>query len=939
MNLKALLILVCTSASMHYCAGQRLDLSGRWRFSTDSTDIGITQKWYKHSLPGTILLPGSMTTNGLGDDIRLNTPWTGSIVDSSWFFKPEYAAYRKPGHIKVPFWLQPLKYYKGPAWYQRTIHIPAAWKSKHITLFIERSHWETTIWVDDHRAGMEDALGAPDVFDLTTLLTPGEHTLTVRIDNRGLTINPGENSHSITDHTGTNWNGMIGDIHLSAQPSVYLSNLRVYPDADKKKVHVHIVLRNMSGQKDKQRVDLDIRSAGSPAPSLYSISRQVSVAGDSAEIDEDCPLGDHILRWDEFHPNLYSITVALSSGDKQTINFGVRHFSANGNQLTINGHPVFLRGTLNCADFPLTGYPPTDLHAWLALFRKCKAYGLNHMRFHSWCPPEAAFKAADLAGFYLQIECSSWANQDTQIGNGGRLDTYIYQESSRIVQAYGNHPSFCMMAYGNEPSGKHLTAYLTDFVRYWKARDNRRLYTTAAGWPIIPDNDYNSTPEPRIQHWGEGLESIINAHPPRTNYDWHSIISKWPQPTVSHEIGQWCVYPDFKEMTQYTGILKPKNFEIFRDRLAANGLRSLAHSFLMASGKLQVLCYKADIEAALRTPGFGGFQLLGLNDFSGQGTALVGVLNVFWRDKGYITSTGFRKFCDTTVPLVRFPKMIWLNNEVLEAPAEVAHFGTGPLTQAHSSWRIEDETGKVLYRGALSTKSIPVGNGTNLGMIRQPLQSIARPSRLTLTLSVAGKDNSWVIFVYPSSLPPAVKEIVVTQSTDTALAALGKGAKVLLTLKKGSLRPDLGGNIAVGFSSIFWNTAWTHSQPPTTLGILCDPKSPALRAFPTEYYSEWEWWDAMSHSNAILLDSLSRGLKPIVRVIDDWVTARSLGLLFECRVGKGRLLVSGIDLLTDAAQRPEAKQLLYSLEQYMASPDFHPAQNIRPSKLLALSHL
>jgi len=283
--------------------------------------------------------------------------------------------------------------------------------------------------------------------------------------------------------------------------------------------------------------------------------------------------------------------------------------------------------------------------------------------------------------------------------------------------------------------------------------------------------------------------------------------------------------------------------------------------------------------------------------------------------------------------------MIWLNSEVLEAPAEVAHFGTGPLTQAHSSWRIEDETGKVLYRGTLSTESIPVGNGTNLGMILQPLHSIARPSRLTLTLSVAGKDNSWVIFVYPSSLPPAGKEIVVTQSTDTALAALGKGAKVLLTLKKGSLRPDLGGKIAVGFSSIFWNTAWTHGQPPNTLGILCDPKSPALRAFPTEYYSEWEWWDAMSHSNAILLDSLSRGLKPIVRVIDDWVTARSLGLLFECRVGKGRLLVSGIDLLTDAAQRPEAKQLLYSLKQYMASPDFHPTQNVRPSKLLALSHL
>src|SRR5699024_9994610 len=371
---------------------------------------------------------------------------------------------------------------------------------------------------------------------------------------------------------------------------------------------------------------------------------------------------------DEFTTNPYSMKVEIKSdemkdSDKEV--FGMRDFSTKGTQFMINGKPTFLRGTLECATFPKTGYPSTSLDKWLHIFKVCKSYGLNHMRFHSWCPPEEAFEAADQVGFYLQVEASSWENQGATIGDGKPLDQYIYDESNRMVKAYGNHPSFCMMAYGNEPAGKHSVKYLTDFVKYWEAKDSRILYTTGSGWPVVPESDYNSMPAPRIQQWGQGLKSIINGQAPRTNYDWRNIISSYKQPTVSHEIGQWCVYPDFKEIPEYDGVLQAKNFEIFRDRLKNHGMANLADSFLLASGKLQVLCYKADIEAALRTPGFGGVQLLGLHDFPGQGTALVGVLNAFWEDKGYVTGEEYSQFDNSTVPLVRLPKMIYMNNENL----------------------------------------------------------------------------------------------------------------------------------------------------------------------------------------------------------------------------------------------------------------------------------
>jgi len=910
-------------------AGNRIDLSGEWLFQVDSLDEGLGRQWWLRILRDKILLPGSMTTNGKGDEVSTATKWTGNIWNNTWFTDTAYAKYRKPGNVKISFWLQPVKYYVGPAWYQKKVKIEAGWKDHLVKLFLERCHWETTVWIDGRRMGMQNALGAPDEFALGSL-TPGEHTITLRIDNRIKAIDPGADAHSVTDNTQTNWNGVIGKMVLIKKPDIHFADAQVFPDMDKRVVHVKIRLSNISGREATGSLTLSATGINllSSVPTLPVINKKIAIQRDTTDLELDYPLGDHPQAWDEFHPNLYALHLTLSGvngEDTRDIDFGMRAFTAQGQQLMINNRPVFLRGTLECAIFPRTGYPPTDTAAWMRIFRICRSYGLNHMRFHSWCPPEAAFEAADRAGFYLSIECSAWAT----VGDHKPIDQWLYEESNRIVSQFGNHPSFCMMTYGNEPGGNHLKEYLTAFVKYWKAKDRRRLYTTASGWPFIPENDYNCAPEPRIQRWDEGLKSIINRQAPRCDYDWDTLLPTHSIPTVSHEIGQWCVYPDFKEIPEYDGILKPKNFEIFRDKLEEHGMARLADSFLLASGKLQVLCYKADIEAAMRTPRFGGFQLLDLHDFPGQGTALVGVLNPFWEDKGYVTAAAYSRFCNVTVPLVRLTKMIYNNAEELAATVEIAHYGEAPLRDITPVWSLKNAEGNVLFRGQLSRTDIPIGNGFKLGEIKQSLADIKQPGRFILTVDVGGNENSWDLFVYPKILPPVDPSIYVTQQMDSrAQGVLEKGGKVLLTLKKGSVKWDKGGNAGIGFSSIFWNTSWTDGQLPHSLGILCNPQHPALREFPTQYYSNWQWWDAMSHSDAIYLDAVSSSLEPIVRVIDDWFTARPMGLVFECRSGNGRLLVSGIDLISDSEKRPEAKQLLYSLEKYMASDQFAPQTRV-----------
>ncbi len=625
----------------------KIDLSGSWQFTTDSA------RW-----DNTIRLPGSMTSNGLGEDITVSTPWTGGIVDSAYFRSDAYARYRESGHIKVPFWLQPVKYYKGVAWYKKEITVPAGWEQQDIHLFLERCHWETRLWVDDIEVGMQNALGAPHQYDLSDVLRPGKHTLTLRIDNRIKDIDPGENSHSISDHTQGNWNGVVGDMYLQVRPKVNIARTIIYPDISDKSVRVKTILRNR--KKSQATALLALEADGK------RMQKKVTLQPGTNEVDAVLSLGDEIRLWDEFHPNLYQLKVSLTDEEQNTTDsreesFGMRDFKVVDGCITVNNRPVFLRGALDCAAFPKTGYPPTDQEAWKRIFTAFQAHGLNHVRFHSWCPPEAAFCAADEMGLYLEIECSSWANQSTTIGDGRPLDRFIWDESERIVATFGNHPSFCMMMYGNEPAGEGSSAYLSEFVSTWKEQDNRRLYCSSAGWPALPVSDFLSDPAPRIQGWGQGLRSIINAQSPRTDYDWSEYISRFSQPVVSHEIGQWCVYPNLEEISKYDGVMRPANLEIFRETLQKNGMIHLADSFLLASGKLQALCYKADIEAALRTRNFGGFQLLGLNDFPGQGTALVGVLDAFWEEKGYISPEEYRRFCAPTVPLARLPKLIYKN--------------------------------------------------------------------------------------------------------------------------------------------------------------------------------------------------------------------------------------------------------------------------------------
>ncbi len=929
-----LAVLFCL-AIQPLCASETLPLAGQWRFALDRHDTGTAEKWFTHDLPASdkIQLPGILEAQGYGDEISTTTPWVLSLYDHFWYLRADYAADTNAGSVKVPFLCQPPRHYLGAAWYHRDVDVPANWSGRHVSLFLERPHWKSTVWLDDREIGSDLSLCAPHEYDLG-LVPPGRHRLTIRVDNRmQLPYRP--DAHSVSDSLDDAWNGIVGTLELRSTPPVWVDQVQIYPDAKTRSIKLHAVLHFLTNELAAGKVSYFIQSQGTTPPLNLlpsSINFNTSVL-DTCPLDEVFQLGDQARLWDEFDPALYALRINVAGAvgsqpfdENVTTVFGLRDFHAAGNQFILNGHPMYFRGTHFGGDFPLTGYPPTDVESWKKIFQTCKDYGLNHMRFHSWCPPGAAFEAADQLGFYLQVECGMW-NAFTP---GGDMEKQLYSETERILRAYGNHPSLMLISASNEAAGRWKQV-LPDWVKHFRAEDSRHLYTPDTGWALIDSPDQPLDGSADYLAIGRVGMNRVRGESGWFGGDYASSIAGVNVPVIGHEVGQWCAYPDFEVIPKFTGFMRPGNFEIFRDSAAAHGVLDRNKEYAHASGRFQLECYQEEIEANLRTPGLDGFQLLDLHDYTGQGTALVGLLDPFWESKGYVTPEEFRQFCGPVVPLAWFKQRVLTTAEKLDAQIGVANFGPAALHQADVHWEIRDARGKTM---ALCPSSllgdVPVGfKGRRLSFTAD-LEKFPAPARyqLAAVVNATGQhfENHWNFWLYPAQIPDTTPaNVLVTRSWDDAAARLAAGGKVLFLPHNADLDWN---SPPLARVPIFWNAL----MGPTwgrMLGLWCETASPALAEFPTDASCDWQWTELLRNTRAVNLGSLPRALQPIVAAIDDWNRNDKLGVIFEAGVGPGKLLVCSIDL--DGNPSPVAQQLRRSLLDYLAGNKFQPAVQISPA--------
>lgn len=915
-----------------------ISLAGDWRFMLDRTDTGVNDGWFKKDLMTAtdISLPGILQTQGFGDEITAETKFVAALPrDMRWYLLPQYKPYTVPGNIQVPYLSQPVRHYLGVAWYQRDIDIQPAWEGKRVEMLLERTRWQTDVYLDDKFIGSNRSLVAPHGFDLG-VVAPGRHRLTIRIDNRMLSPAYRPDGHAVSDAEGSTWNGIVGRIELSATPTVWIADAQVFPDIAAKSARIRVVIGNITGK------------AGTGALSVGGLSVPVEwdEAGGRAEIDVPMPKAG---LWSEFTPELQQLQLSLKGGQadhRRQVTFGMREIKTDGNLILLNGGRLQLRATHDGGGFPLTGYPATDVATWKKIIGICKDWGLNGMRFHSWCPPGAAFTAADELGFYLQPECGMWNAFDAD----GKMLAVLNDETTRLLKAYGNHPSFIMLAATNEPAANYAKQ-LPGWDRSWKTSDPRRLYTDGSGrW----------APPPAGRGTAFAADFLVTGSPARGPMGWFgsdyenqldTVRGGSTVPCIGHEIGQYCAYPDFGIIDKFKGkqanyaafpegigsgkvpYMQPGNYIIMRDSAQNKGILSQNKALAHASGKFQVACYKEEIEALLRTGSYSGYQLLDLHDYLGQGGALIGMLDAFWENKGYINSNEFKHFNNTTVLLIRLKERIFTTGQKLMASAEVSHYGPEPLDRVKPIWRILDGSGKTVMAANLPVCNVARGGNQTLGTISAGLAELPAPACYSLVLELGGTGfgNHWSFWLYPEKIDHDIpQDVLVTGSWEDARASLASGGKVLFLSGAPEKPPP---DLALTTSPIFWNRLMNPSRA-WMLGLLNSPGHGALAGFPTGDCCDWQWVNLLPKTTAMHMDGLPSQITVIVQPIDDWNRNLCLSMLFECGTGNGKLMVTSFDLSDNAVDRqPAAAQLRKSVTGYMASAEFKPKGRLTVSEI------
>lgn len=889
-------------------------------------------------------LPGTLDENRIGHEDKNDKPWHPDITlgNADEAFSAGVIATRFTRHYTYEGEARFTKVMDAGLW--EAVKAEAA-AGKRIFLEAERAR-VLRLLVDGQEIPdfKKPSISTDHIFEVTGLLKEGSE-LTLLSDNSypDLPHDAIVYSSAATDETQTNWNGVLGYLRLRTEERSFLDEIRVYPM--KNRITVKMCLHADHPYEGMIRVSCDALKEDAVM--------QVSVSEAETElVFGDLLLRENVKRWDLEEGNLYGLTVSMTGGERKSVSFGVREFGDDGHgRLAVNGRTIFLRSEANCAEFPETGYPPMEVEAWMEILERYRSYGVNCVRFHSHCPPEAAFTAADRIGMLMQPELSHWNPQDAF--ESDESYRYYQAELAQILRMLANHPSFVMLTFGNE---LHATQKghekMRGLLRMAKKIDPTRLYAEASNGHYgakgceAEADFYTSSKfyEWSLRGTSANMQGYINQCYPnaRTNYDasMEQLRKEYAKPVFSFEVGQFEVLPDFGELEEFHGISDPANLRLIQARVEKQGLAGVWKKYVEAAGELSRIGYREEIEAAMRTRELSGISLLGLQDFPGQGTALVGMMNSHLQPKPYefAKPEHFRQFFRDQLPLALLPKYTWENTETLTAQVQVANFGKTDICGALEFELVkqtEDRCATVakgmlqhvdcaaVAKVTLQHVDCPAGALTDAGRIEIALDAleIQKPERLDLRLRIGEISHQYPLWIYPQAKIQCPKGIYETRKLDErAKEVLKNGGRVYLTPP--STKEALPHSIQAQFTTDFWSVG-TFAGQEGGMGQLIDVKHPLFKNFPTEFHTNWQWWPMATQRAAIL----PRRYEAIVTEMDSYAFLRPMAQLLECRCENGRLLFSTMGL-QNLQQYPEARALQRAIYLYMDSEDFQPRQEI-----------
>ena len=954
--------------------------------------ILLNGKWHvvlEDGTTGQMDLPGTLDENGIGHrDVGANQWHPDAVLGNA------AGEIDKDAPIATRFTRRHT--YEGEARISRKITVPD-YGTDRLFVLAERAR-ALRLLVDGEACAVfrQGTLSTPYIFELTGA-APGEHEFTFLSDNSypGMPKAAIYYSSAATDETQTNWNGILGECSMYTRPQNFIDSLRVYPRAVKKEeknkaggyvldVCVELAPGAKKVYKDAKIILQSEALAAGELEDTQTLTEIISYSGEGlaeAGTDKeenpktmeiwfrDLPLRENVKLWDEDEGNLYEMAVTLDNGmsaeDKGgstaecRTRFGIRSFGDNGSgRLALNGRAIFLRGEANCAEYPETGHPPMTIPEWKEMLLKYRSYGINFVRFHSHCEPEAAFAAADELGMLLQPELSHWDPKDAF----GTEESYRYYRAELVdlLKTYANHPSFVMLTLGNELQAQDEgRERMRELVRTAKRMDPTRLYANGSNAfygeeGCDPESDFytsQSCKDVVIRGTFSGMRGYLNENYPSADrtYDeaMAEIRKEYQKPVFSFEVGQFEVLPDFEELESFHGISDPVNLKLIKKRVEERGLLPTWEKYVEATGELSRLAYREEIEAAMRTRELSGISLLGLQDFPGQGTALVGMMNSHLEPKPYdfARPERFREFFQECRILVKLPHYTYEAGERLIAEVEAANFGKGNI-EGVFCWTLAGKK-SVSENGncepaEIKSKNTVIATGedteiticrpgsyTEVGSLDIPLDFVEKNTALTLKVRIGDSISAYPIWVYRKTTPVCPENVYETRAFDVKTREiLQNGGRVYLS--PDADKESLPNSIKTQFTTDFWSVG-TFADQEGGMGQLIDTEHPIFKEFPTDFHTDWQWW-IMATKRAVILP---HPMKTIITEMDSYAFLRPMAQLIEFRCLKGKVLLSTMEL-HKSQQYPEVRALQASIYTYLSGENFEPAEEITEEELSML---
>lgn len=954
--------------------------------------ILLNGKWHvvlEDGTTGQMDLPGTLDENGIGHrDMGANQWHPDAVLGNA------AGEVDKDAPIATRFTRRHT--YEGEARISRKVTVPD-YGNDRLFVLAERAR-ALRLLVDGEVCAVfrQGTLSTPYIFELTGT-APGEHEFTFLSDNSypGMPKAAICYSSAATDETQTNWNGILGECSMYTRPQNFIDSLRVYPRAVKKEeknkaggyvldVCVELAPGAKKVYKDAKIILQSEALAAGELEDTQTLTEIISYSGEGlaeAGTDKeenpktmeiwfrDLPLRENVKLWDEDEGNLYEMAVTLDNGmsaeDKGgstaecRTRFGIRSFGDNGSgRLALNGRAIFLRGEANCAEYPETGHPPMTIPEWKEMLLKYRSYGINFVRFHSHCEPEAAFAAADELGMLLQPELSHWDPKDAF----GTEESYRYYRAELVdlLKTYANHPSFVMLTLGNELQAQDEgRERMRELVRTAKRMDPTRLYANGSNAfygeeGCDPESDFytsQSCKDVVIRGTFSGMRGYLNENYPSADrtYDeaMAEIRKEYQKPVFSFEVGQFEVLPDFEELESFHGISDPVNLKLIKKRVEERGLLPTWEKYVEATGELSRLAYREEIEAAMRTRELSGISLLGLQDFPGQGTALVGMMNSHLEPKPYdfARPERFREFFQECRILVKLPHYTYEAGERLIAEVEAANFGKrnieGVFCWTLAGKKSVSENGNC-EPAEIKSKNTVIATGedteiticrpgsyTEVGSLDIPLDFVEKNTALTLKVRIGDSISAYPIWVYRKTTPVCPENVYETRAFDVKTREiLQNGGRVYLS--PDADKESLPNSIKTQFTTDFWSVG-TFADQEGGMGQLIDTEHPIFKEFPTDFHTDWQWW-IMATKRAVILP---HPMKTIITEMDSYAFLRPMAQMIEFRCLKGKVLLSTMEL-HKSQQYPEVRALQASIYTYLSGENFEPAEELTEEELSTL---